>query len=43
MTGRAMTYPLAILIVPAGWWLVSRRRRAPVGYPYALDLYDTVP
>jgi hypothetical protein len=36
--GRALTYPLATLIVPVAWWLVRRRRRGPVGYPYALDI-----
>jgi hypothetical protein len=51
MAGRAIAYPLAVLVVPAVWWLLRRRRR--VGYPYALDflidvsgntadLYDTL-
>ena len=43
MAGRALTYPLAALIVPVGWWLVRRRRRAPVDYPYALDVLLVLP
>jgi hypothetical protein len=41
MTGRALTYPLAALIVPVGWWLLRRRRR--VEYPYALDILLVLP
>ena len=42
MTGRALTYPLAALIVPAVWlWLRRRRRR--VAYPYALDVLLVLP
>jgi hypothetical protein len=36
MTGRALTYPLAALVVPVGWWLYGRRRSDR--YPYALDI-----
>ena len=35
MTGRALTYPIALVIVPLGWWLVRRRRGRRVAYPYA--------
>jgi hypothetical protein len=42
MEGRALTYPLAALIVPVGWWLV-RRRRGAVEYPYALDILLVLP
>ena len=41
MTGRALTYPIAALIVPVAWWAASRRRR--VGYPYAVDILLVVP
>jgi hypothetical protein len=41
MAGRAIVYPLAVLVVPAVWWLLSRRRR--VEYPYALDILWTLP
>ena len=37
MAGRALTYPLAALVVPVGWWL-ARRRRGRLAYPYAGDL-----
>jgi hypothetical protein len=37
MTGRALTYPLAAIVVPLAWWLV-RHRRGDVAYPYALDI-----
>jgi hypothetical protein len=36
MTGRALTYPLAALVVPIGWWLYGRRRSDR--YPYGLDI-----
>jgi hypothetical protein len=36
MTGRALTYPLAALVVPAAWWLYGRKRTDR--YPYALDI-----
>jgi hypothetical protein len=39
MTGRALLYPLAALLVPAVWWL--RGRRHP--YPYALDILLVLP
>ena len=39
MTGRALTYPLAALIVPAVWWF--RGRRGP--YPFALDILLALP
>jgi hypothetical protein len=42
MAGRALTYPLAALIVPATWWFL-RRRRAAVDYPYALDVLLVLP
>ena len=41
MTGRAIGYPLAALVVPIGWWLVSRRRR--VAYPVAVDILIVLP
>ena len=39
MTGRALIYPVAVLIVPAVWWLRFRRAR----YPYALDILIVLP
>jgi hypothetical protein len=41
VTARAIFYPLAVLVVPAVWWLVNRRRRTP--YPYALDILIALP
>jgi hypothetical protein len=41
MTGRAIAYPLAALLVPAVWFLYGRKRRAR--YPYALDILLTLP
>ena len=47
MAGRALTYPLSALIVPVGWWIRERRRRAAGNeagaYPYAVDLLLTLP
>jgi hypothetical protein len=42
MAGRALTYPLAAVIVPVVWWLL-RRRRETVEYPYALDILLVLP
>jgi hypothetical protein len=39
MAGRAIAYPIAVLVVPAAWWLVGR----PAPYPYALDILWTLP
>ncbi len=41
MAGRALTYPLAIVVVPVGWWFVNRRR--PVPFPYELDILVALP
>jgi hypothetical protein len=41
MTGRAIGYPVAALVVPVAWWIVSRRRR--VAYPYAVDILLVLP
>jgi hypothetical protein len=41
MTGRALTYPLAAIVVPLGWWLWGRHRIR--GYPYALDILLVLP
>jgi hypothetical protein len=30
MTGRALTYPIAALIVPVAWWFSSRSARATI-------------
>jgi hypothetical protein len=39
MTARALTYPLAALIVPAVWWLRGRRRP----YPHLVDVLIVLP
>ena len=36
MEGRALTYPISVLIIPAIWYLV-RRRRDVRNYPHLLD------
>src|SRR4051794_35019982 len=41
MLGRALTYPIAALIVPVTWWSLSRSR--PREYPYALDILLVLP
>ena len=43
MTGRALIYPLAAVVVPAVWWLLSRRRGRRLPYPYALDILLVLP
>jgi hypothetical protein len=41
MTGRAIGYPLAALIVPIAWFVVSRRRR--LRYPVAVAILVVLP
>ncbi len=43
MEARALTYPLAALVVPLAWWLVARRRPRRPAYPYALDILLVLP
>jgi biotin transporter BioY len=41
MTGRAIGYPLAALVVPIGWLLYSRRRSVP--FPVVVDILVVAP
>jgi hypothetical protein len=41
MTGRAVGYPIAALVVPVVWWIARRRRR--MAYPYAVDILVVLP
>lgn len=41
MTGRAIGYPLAALVVPVCWFVLSRRRH--VRYPVAVDILVVMP
>jgi hypothetical protein len=41
MTGRAIGYPVAALIVPVAWWLLSRRRS--LRFPVAVDMLFVAP
>lgn len=41
MTGRAIGYPVAALIVPIAWWLASRRRS--LRFPVAVDILIVAP
>jgi hypothetical protein len=42
-TGRAIAYPIAIVIVPVAWWIVGRRRGRRPDYPYMLDILLVLP
>jgi hypothetical protein len=39
-TGRALAYPIALLLVPLGWWLFGRGR---IPYPVAADILLGLP
>ena len=41
MTGRAIGYPIAALVVPVAWWLLSRSR--PRRYPFPVDILLVLP
>ncbi len=41
MTGRAIGYPLAALLVPASWFVLSRR--SPRRFPVAVDILVVAP
>jgi hypothetical protein len=38
--GRAIAYPVALLIVPIGWWLLGRGR---IAFPVAVDILFGLP
>ena len=48
---RALTYPIAALVVPVGWWSMRRRPRpryphaadALIGLPFVIDMAGNVP
>lgn len=40
-TGRAIGYPVALLVLPAGWWLIGRRRG--MAFPVAADILLGLP
>jgi hypothetical protein len=42
MVGRALTYPIAALVVPIAWWLLKRSGRN-AAYPFALDILLVLP
>ena len=39
-TGRAVAYPIALLVLPVGWWLVGRRR---IPFPVMADILFGLP
>jgi hypothetical protein len=39
-TGRAVAYPVALLVLPVGWWLFARSRMA---FPVAADILFGLP
>ena len=39
-TGRALAYPVALLVLPVGWWLFGRSR---VAYPFVADILLGLP
>ncbi len=39
MAGRAMTYPLAAVVTPVGWWFFARRR----AFPFDVDVLIVSP
>ena len=41
--GRALTYPLSALLIPAIYWLMARRRSPKPAYPYAVDMLLVMP
>jgi hypothetical protein len=40
-TGRAVAYPLALLVLPAAWWLLGRPRA--IAFPVAADILLGLP
>ena len=42
MTGRALTYPIAVVIVPLVW-VILRRNRPGLAYPHVLDMCLALP
>jgi hypothetical protein len=40
-TGRAVAYPIALLVLPVAWWVFGRRRGLP--FPVAADILLGLP
>jgi hypothetical protein len=40
-TGRAVAYPIALVVLPVGWWLLGRPRR--FAFPVAADILLALP
>lgn len=38
--GRAIAYPIALLVIPAGWWLLGRSR---IRFPFGVDILFGLP
>ncbi len=43
MSARALFYPISAVVVPAGYWYLTRRRGVALDYPYVLDILVVMP
>lgn len=43
MNARAMFYPISAIVVPLGYWYLTRRRGVSLDYPYLLDILVVMP
>ena len=43
MNARALFYPISAVVVPIGYWYLTRRRGVPLEYPYVLDILVVMP
>ncbi len=43
MHARALFYPISAIVVPAGYWYLTRRRGVQIDYPHGLDILVVMP
>jgi hypothetical protein len=43
MNARALFYPISAVVVPIGWWYLTRRRGMDIDYPHGLDILVVLP
>ena len=43
MNARALFYPISAVVVPIGYWYLTRQRGVSLDYPYVLDILVVMP
>jgi hypothetical protein len=43
MNARALFYPISAIVVPVGWWYLTRYKGKSIAYPHVLDILVVLP